>query len=432
MEGNMLTTRVEALREWLTALIPYRPLRIVIAVVIFLLVFAVLIALVKLVLRWVDRRLASWKGRRLRSIRWQDHELLSEKDIQGIAHGAGRVVRNVAYLAVLLGVLQLFFALLPETAPFAGTVFGYVTSAFLNVTNAMVRFLPNLVTILVLYFVTYYVLKLGSAVALGIESGRIRIPGFEAEWSPVSFKILRGFVWVLFLVVAFPYLPLSDSPAFQGLTLFFGVLFSLGGSQMVANVVAGVMLTYMNAFKVGDRVKIADAEGVVVAKTTHVTRVRTLKNVTISIPNSLVMSNHIINFTTMAEGEGLIIHTTVTIGYDVPWLKVEELLIQAALSTPLIEPEPPPFVLQTSLDDFYVSYELNAFTHESRKIPRSALLRSIQTAFHAAGVEIASPHLSAVRDGNAVNIPDEYLPKNYRPAAFRMTPFGGWGGESRP
>jgi small-conductance mechanosensitive channel len=360
--------------------------------------------------------LASWKGRRLRSIRWQDHELLSEKDIQGIAHGAGRVVRNVAYLAVLLGVLQLFFALLPETAPFAGTVFGYVTSAFLNVTNAMVRFLPNLVTIL----------------ALGIESGRIRIPGFEAEWSPVSFKILRGFVWVLFLVVAFPYLPLSDSPAFQGLTLFFGVLFSLGGSQMVANVVAGVMLTYMNAFKVGDRVKIADAEGVVVAKTTHVTRVRTLKNVTISIPNSLVMSNHIINFTTMAEGEGLIIHTTVTIGYDVPWQKVEALLIQAALSTPQIESEPPPFVLQTSLDDFYVSYELNAYTHESRKIPRSALLRSIQTAFHAAGVEIASPHLSAVRDGNTVNLPDEYLPKNYRPAAFRMTPFGGWGGESRP
>jgi small-conductance mechanosensitive channel len=199
---------------------------------------------------------------------------------------------------------------------------------------------------------------------------------------------------------------------------------------MVSSVIAGVMLTYMNAFKVGDRVKIADAEGVIVAKTTHVTRVRTPKNVTISVPNALVMSNHIINFTTLArdDEEGVILHTTVTIAYDVRWQQVEELLIAAAKTTALIESAPEPFVLQTSLDDFYVAYQINAFTHESRKMPqiRSDLHRNIQTAFHAAGVEIASPHLSALRDGNVVNIPEDDLPKNYRPASFRVTPLGGW------
>jgi small-conductance mechanosensitive channel len=219
---------------------------------------------------------------------------------------------------------------------------------------------------------------------------------------------------------------LSGSPAFQGLSIFFGVLFSLGGSQMVANVIAGVMLTYMNAFKIGDRVRIADAEGIIVAKTTHVTRIRTPKNVTISVPNSLVMNNHIINFTTLARGnaEGVIIHTTVTIGYDVPWQRVEELLLQAAQATDQIADQPEPFVLQPSLGDFYVEYQINAFTHDAHDMPRirSSLHRNIQTAFHTAGVEIASPHLSALRDGNVANIPDECLPTDYRPASFRLSP----------
>jgi small-conductance mechanosensitive channel len=235
---------------------------------------------------------------------------------------------------------------------------------------------------------------------------------------------------VIFIVVVFPYLPFSGSPAFQGLSIFFGVLFSLGGSQTVANVIAGVMLTYTNAFKVGDMVRIADAEGVIVAKTTHVTRIRTPKNVTISVPNALVINNHIINFTTLArdDPDGLILHTTVTIGYDVPHEKVEELLIAAARRTELLEEEPAPFVLQTALDDFYVAYQINAHTHDSQQMPRtlSELRRNIQDAFHEAGVEIASPHLSALRDGNAVNIPGDHLPKNYRPAAFRLRPLALW------
>ena len=430
----MLTRTLEWIREWGTELIPNRPLRVLIFMAVLIALLMVVLVVLRLVFGWVDRKLSSWRGRRLREIRWQSQELLSEEDISRIGRAIGLFARRLAYVLVVVTMLQVAFVVLPETEPFGRTVLGHVVTALAGVSNAFVAFLPDLVTIIVLYFVAVYLVKLAYIAFRGIETGRIRLAGFEPEWSPITFKIIRAAVWVLFVVVAFPYFPLSDSPAFQGLSIFFGVLFSLGGSQMVANVIAGVMLTYMNAFKVGDRVRIADAEGIIVAKTTHVTRIRTPKNVTISVPNSLVMNNHIINFTTIARGqtEGVIVHTTVTIGYDVPWQRVEELLIQAARATEHIDDDPEPFVLQTSLDDFYVAYQINAFTHDSQKMPRirSTLHRNIQTTFHAAGVEIASPHLSALRDGNVANIPEESLPRDYRPTSFRLSPlgFGSQGG----
>jgi small-conductance mechanosensitive channel len=417
-------------REWAIDQVPYRPIRMLIGLAIVVILLAILLGTVRLFFNWVDRKLASWRGRRLREIRWQSQELLSEEDISRIGRGIGLVGRRLAYLLVFLTMVQVVFVIVPETEPIGRTTLGYVTDALAGALAGIVAFLPNLITIVVLYVLAAYLAKLVGIVFRGIETGRIHISGFEQDWAPTTFKIVRGAIWVLFVVVAFPYFPLSDSPAFQGLSIFFGVLFSLGGSQTVANLIAGVMLTYTNAFKVGDRVRIADAEGIIVAKTTHVTRIRTPKNVTISVPNSLVMSNHIINFTTMARGndDGVIVHTTVTIGYDVPFQRVEELLIEAARATEHLRETPGPFVLQTALHDFYVAYQINAFTHESQKMPqiRSQLHRNIQTAFHTAGVEIASPHLSALRDGNAANIPDDCLPKDYRPAAFRLTPLGAW------
>ena len=426
----MFLRTMQWIREWAIAQVPYRPLRILIGLAVLIVLLVLLLVIVRLVFNWVDRRLSSWRGRWLRGIRWQSQELLSEDDISRIGRGIGVVGRRLAYLLVFLTMAQVVFVIVPETEPIGRTTLGYVADALAGALAAIVAFLPSLITIAVLYLIASYLAKLVRVVFLGIERGRIRISGFERDWAPTTYKIVRGTIWVLFVVVAFPYFPLADSPAFQGLSIFFGVLFSLGGSQTVANLIAGVMLTYTNAFRVGDRVRIADAEGVIVAKTTHVTRIRTPKNVTISVPNSLVMSNHIINFTTMARDnrEGVIVHTTVTIGYDVPFQRVEELLIEAARATEHLQEAPEPFVLQTALDDFYVAYQVNAFTLESQQMPqiRSELHRNIQTAFHNAGVEIASPHLSALRDGNAANIPDDCLPKDYRPAAFRLTALGEW------
>ncbi|HKI52961.1 MAG TPA: mechanosensitive ion channel family protein, partial [Anaerolineales bacterium] len=237
-----------------------------------------------------------------------------------------------------------------------------------------------------------------------------------------TYQLLRFVVIALGLVVAFPYLPGSGSPAFQGVSVFVGVLFSLGSTSVVANIVSGVVLTYTRAFRVGDRVKIADTVGDIIEKGLLVTRVRTIKNVEITIPNGMVMGSHIINYSMVSQERGLILNTTITLGYDIPWRLIHEVLKKAAQATDGILPEPHPFVLQTSLDDFYVSYELNAYTNQPNKMALiySELHQNIQDSCNEAGIEILSPHYDALRDGNTSTIPSDYLPKDYQAPPFNI------------
>jgi small-conductance mechanosensitive channel len=236
--------------------------------------------------------------------------------------------------------------------------------------------------------------------------------------------------------VIFPYLPGSGTPAFQGVGVFVGLMISLGSAGAIGNLVSGIVLTYTRSFSVGDRVRIADTTGDVVGHGLLSTKIVTIKNEEITIPNGAILGNHIVNYTELAEGQGLILHTGVTIGYDVPWRTVHELLIDAARATAGVLSEPEPFVLQTGLDDFYVRYEINAYTREPRRMATiySELHQSIQDRFFAAGVEIMSPHYSSLRDGNAVAIPPDRRPARYVPPAFRVRrldeepPAGGDGG----
>ena len=223
--------------------------------------------------------------------------------------------------------------------------------------------------------------------------------------------------------MAFPYLPGSNSPAFQGVSVFLGILLSIGSSSAIANIVAGVVITYMRPFRVGDRVRIADTTGDVVEKNLLVTRVRSIKNVDVSIPNSMVLGSHIINYSTVAQKEGLILNTTITIGYDAPWRQVHELLKEAARRTDLINQDREPYVLQTALNDFYVSYELNAYTNSPNKmaIIYSGLHQNIQDCFNEAGMEIMSPHYSTLRDGNETTTPSDYRNKDYEIQGFRIS-----------
>ncbi|NJN36121.1 MAG: mechanosensitive ion channel [Nitrospiraceae bacterium] len=206
------------------------------------------------------------------------------------------------------------------------------------------------------------------------------------------------------------------------------MLFSFGSAGAVSNIIAGVVLTYMNPFRDGDRVKIADTVGDIIERTLLVTRVRTIKNVDISIPNSMVLSSHLINFSSVAKDQGLILHTSVTIGYDAPWKTVHGLLIEAARSTTDILKTPEPFVLQTSLDDFYVTYEINAYTDQANKMALiyAELHQNIQDKFNEGGVEIMSPHYATIRDGNKTTIPDPYLPKTYQAPGIRIENVGNW------
>lgn len=199
----------------------------------------------------------------------------------------------------------------------------------------------------------------------------------------------------------------------------------MGSSSAISNAVAGLVITYMRPFKVGDRIKIGEVAGDVIEKSLLVTRIRTIKNEDITLPNSTVLSGHTINYTTAAQELGLILHTSVTIGYDVPWKQVHELLLKAALATEGImkDEKHKPFVLQTSLDDFYVAYQLNAYTNESNRMAAiySGLHQNIQDQFNEAGVEILSPHYRAARDGNMTTIPANYLPKDYTPPSFSIS-----------
>ncbi|MDH5626397.1 MAG: mechanosensitive ion channel family protein, partial [Nitrospira sp.] len=238
----------------------------------------------------------------------------------------------------------------------------------------------------------------------------------------------RFLVIVFAAIACFPYIPGSQSEGFRGISVFLGLLISLGSAAAIGNIIAGVVLTYMRPFQVGDRVKIADTTGDVMEKTLLVTRVRTIKNVDVTIPNAMVLGSHLINFSSSAKNLGLILHTSVTIGYDAPWKTVHELLVSAARATTHILQKPEPFVLQTSLNDFYVTYEINAYTDQANLMAAiyADLHQNIQDKFNEAGVEIMSPHYTQLRDGNKTAIPDQYLPKTYRPSGLRISPLGKW------
>jgi small-conductance mechanosensitive channel len=227
---------------------------------------------------------------------------------------------------------------------------------------------------------------------------------------------------VLALIVAFPYLPGAKSPAFRGISIFVGVLLSLGSSSAIANAIAGVILTYMRSFLIGDWIQIGDTMGEVVEQNLLVTRLLTPKAEIITIPNSAVMSGSVKNYSTEAKKGGVIFHTTVSIGFDAPWRTVHQLLISAALATEHVLTQPPPFVLQRSLDDFYVTYELNSYTDTPREVLNifSDLHRNIQDKFNEAGVEICSPHFSALRDANTIAIPQPYIKPDYNAPGFRL------------
>jgi small-conductance mechanosensitive channel len=359
----------------------------------------------------------SWYSK---GIRIRDYELLNSGQEIGVLHAVIRLVKWILIILVIYLALPVLFGIFPFTKDLSDMLLGYVTSPLKKVGLAVWNYIPNLMTILVLVVIFRYVLKFFKYIKTEIANGKLTIPGFYHDWANPTYQILRVLILAFMLVVIFPYMPGSDSQIFKGVSVFIGVLFTFGSAGALGNVVAGLVLTYMRAFKLGDRVKIGEVSGDIIGRSLLVTRIRTVHNEIISIPNSTVMGNHTVNYSSDAPINGLVVYTTVTIGYDASWRQVHQLLIDAALDTPLIEKEPKPFVLQTSLDDYYVSYQLNAYTKKANQQGPiySDLHGNIQDHFNKAGVEIMSPHYKALRDGNATTIPADYLPKDYEAPAF--------------
>ncbi|MBX9658132.1 MAG: mechanosensitive ion channel family protein [Nitrospiraceae bacterium] len=373
-------------------------------------------------------KIDGWRGTAIHPIKIQRVELLSADQIAAALTGIAKTVRIGAVLILLYIYLTTVLGIFPWTRGISMTLLEAVLTTLRAIGEAFAFYIPNIVSIAIIIVVARYILKVISLVFVGIGKGAIRFAGFHPEWAEPTYKIVRFLVIVFTTIAIFPYIPGSQSEGFRGISVFLGLLISLGSAAAIGNIIAGVVLTYMRPFRVGDRVKITETTGDVVEKTLLVTRVRTIKNVDVTIPNAMVLASHLINFSACARNQGLILHTSVTIGYDTPWRKVHELLIAAARGTTYILPTPEPFVLQTSLNDFYVTYELNAYTDQPNLMATiyAELHQHIQDTFNEAGVEIMSPHYTQLRDGNKTAIPDQYLPKAYRPSGIRISPLDQW------
>ena len=297
--------------------------------------------------------------------------------------------------------------LFPWTEPLAQPFADYFLEPLSQIWETMVNYAPSLLNILVIIFCTWLILKLLRGFFVAFRMRYITLPGFHSEWAEPTYKIIRFLVLALSLVMIFPLLPGADSAAFTGISLFVGAMITLGSTSAMGNITSGVVLIYTRSFNRGDFVQIGDSFGQVVERTLLATRLQTTKNENITIPNSAVLSSQVINYSDTSDSADLIVHTSIGLGYDVDWRKVHELLRNAANKTAHVEPDPEPFVLQKSLDDFSVSYEINAYIRRPDLLPSiySELNRNILDEFSREQIEIMSPTYTSVRDGNPLAVP---------------------------
>jgi small-conductance mechanosensitive channel len=339
------------------------------------------------------------KDRRLKGLKVKNIEIVNSAQeinlILFILKGL-KVLLIVILLYIALPIVFSFFAF---TRGWADLLLGYITNPLSKAGFALINYIPSLFTIVVIFMITRLFVKFLHLIFEKVSKEELKLPGFFPEWAMPTYRIIAGISYIFMFIVIFPYLPGSDSPVFKGVSVFLGVLFSLGSTSAIANLVAGLVITYMRPFKIGDRVQIGDVMGNVIEKNLLVTRILTPKNEEVTIPNANILTAKNVNYSTTAQNLGLILHTEVTIGYDVPWQQVHELLIKAAENTDAIIKDKKPFVLQTALNDFYISYELNAYTDKPKfmALIYSRLHQNIQDEFNNADVEILSPHYKVNR-----------------------------------
>jgi small-conductance mechanosensitive channel len=394
------------------------------ALIVFILLFLVLLRLVRRINQ------AIWATQRIHGVKFGTFEFFTAKRIKALLVVTVKICRLLTALFLFYALLHLGLSFFPWTHKYAVKLYESLLSALEVIGGAIWDQTPSIIFLIVLILIARYVLKTLRFIFAQVEEGKITLPGVDAEVAPITYKIVRILVIAFVAVIAYPFIPGSNSAAFKGISIFLGVLFSLGSTSAIANLIAGVSLTYTRSFRVGDVIKVGDALGVVLERKLYVTRIRTYKNQIITIPNGNILTNHVINLSHEAkEGDGLILHTSITIGYDAPWETIHALLIEAASATKHILKNPSPFVLQTGLNDFYVTYELNAYTDAPEVMPRiyGELHQNIQNKFNEAGVEIMSPHYTQVRDGNQTTIPADYLPPDYMPPAIRIATTNGLG-----
>ena len=359
-------------------------------------------------------RILRLKDTKIKPVSIQGYELLDAQKQANLLVFLAGIGRYILMGIQLVITVPLIFIIFPQTEGLAYRLLGYIWNLIRNIFVDIIDYIPNLFTIVAIWYAVKYLVRMVLYLAREIEAGRLKFNGFYPDWAMPTFHIVRFLLYAFMIAMIYPYLPGSKSGVFQGISVFVGLIVSLGSSTVIGNIIAGLVITYMRPFKMGDRIKLNDTTGDIIEKTPLVTRIRTPKNEVVTVPNSFIMSSHTVNYSTSAREYGLIIHSEVSIGYDVPWRQVNQILIDAALNTPGVVDDPRPFVLETSLSDWYPVYQINAYIKEAHKMAQiySDLHQTIQDKFNEAGIEIMSPHYMAVRDGNETTIPKDDLSKS--------------------
>jgi small-conductance mechanosensitive channel len=357
------------------------------------LVFGAGIALTLWAGRRLDAGLTSRYRRRIEAIEVQSRNILPAERLFAAVRGVLGATRAGVLLLMAWAWGSTVLGLFPWTRGHAGRLADYVLDPLVRISTGLFGYLPNLIFLVILVFVTRYGLRILHLLAEAVARGAITFSRFEPDWAWPTYRIGRIAIVALVIVVAYPYIPGSESEAFKGISIFVGIVFSLGSSSVVSNILAGYSLIYRRTFKVGDRVKIDDVLGDVVEMRLQVTHLRSPKNEEVIVPNSQILNSKVVNYTSFARQHGLILHTTVGIGYEVPWRQVESMLLLAAERTPGLLPAPKPFVRQLALGDFAVTYELNAHCSDAQQmIPLyTELHRNVLDVFNEYGVQIMTP-----------------------------------------
>ena len=357
----------------------------------------VLLAIVLFLIRGAFRKLDVLAERRLKSqidaLEAQSHRLVQARQLRQALRGFLKGLYVLAIVVLGYIYLHLVLGLYPWTRPLAARLLAIFLDPLQAMGMGLLESLPGIAFVAVVVIVTRYVLRLTRLYFESVDRGTVTLARFDREWALPTYKIARLIIIAFAVVVAYPYIPGSSSEAFKGVSIFLGVVVSLGSSSVIANLMAGYTMIYRRAFKVGDRISIDNVTGDVTERRLMVTHLRTIKNEEIVVPNSTIINSNIINYSTLAGSRGLILHTTVGIGYETPWRQVEAMLRLAAERTPGLLKEPAPFVLQKSLGDFAVTYELNAYCDDPQAMARlyTAMHQNVLDVFNEHGVQIMTP-----------------------------------------
>jgi small-conductance mechanosensitive channel len=347
----------------------------------------------KRAVRRIDQELDGRVKDQLAGLEHRSLRLISASHLWSALRGARKLVWTLATVAAGIFYLDYALHLFPWTRLFATQLWTLLVDPLRSMGNSVLAAIPDLIFLVILVFVTRYLLKTIRLFFLALAEGTTPLVHFERDWAWPTYRLVRFFVIAFALVVAYPYIPGSQSDAFKGISLFLGVIVSLGSSSVIGNIIAGYTMIYRRAFRVGDRVKIEDYVGDITESRLLVTHLRTPKNEEIVIPNSVILNNSVVNYSTLARKGQLILHATVGIGYETPWRQVEAMLLQAAERTDGLLKEPKPFVLQKQLGSFDVTYEVNVYCDDAQAMNRlyAQLHRNILDAFNEYGVQIMTP-----------------------------------------